>query len=171
MTLNIQNFIIDGFQKVCDIDIHPNNHENWYYRNINHSIMFANHKSWVYFIVEDNEIIKVGETGNPLGIRKESDWYSSNPQPLSGSKCRTGRYINGDGTDRVIRDGLYESISNKRHNYSFWAKKCDYITTQFTICGQPYTTFATVHKDLEKQYLDFININFGTYPRLNKGRA
>lgn len=170
--LNIHNYTLDGFKKVCDIKISPKNSKHWYYENIDQSIMYADHKSWVYFIVENDEIIKVGETGNPLGIRKNShSWYNNNPQPLSGSKCRLGRYINGDQTDADIRETLFESINNN-NKLSFWAKQCTYIVTPFTIWGNAYgNSVATIHKDLEKKYLDFIVEEFGTLPRLNKGRA
>lgn len=172
MPLNVHNYKIDGFQKVCDITLHDDNFNFWRYENINESLMYADHRSWVYFIVEDDTIIKVGETGNPLGIRKNtSGWFEIDPQPLTGSKCRTGRYINGDGTDKAIREQLFESMYNEISNYSFWAKKCEYIETPFTIWGNSYNTIATVHKDLEKQYLDFIVEHTKSLPRLNKGRA
>jgi hypothetical protein len=169
MPLNINNYKIDGFQKVCDITLKLDNHNHWYYENINYQVMYDTHRSWVYFIVEDNEIIKVGETGNPLGIQKVEFWWDQ--QPLSGSKCRIGRYINGDGTDESIREQLFESMHKKLNSYSFWAKKCNYISLPFTIWGNPYTTNATIHKDLEKQYLDFIKTHTGTLPRLNKSRS
>ena len=175
MSLNINDYKIDGFQKVCDVKL-QNNAAHWKYENINTSVMFADHRSWVYFIVENDEIIKVGESGNPLGIRKKNDYpwvcddYKHEPQPLTGSKCRFGRYINGDGTDASIRYELRESI--QKNNISLWALKCDYVEVPFTMCGSPAgTLISTVHKDLEKRYLDFIEDTVGAKPRLNKGRA
>lgn len=168
MTLNIQDYKLDGFEKVCDIKLQGN---NFYYENINQPLMYADHKSWVYLIVDDNEVVKVGETGQPLGIRRKNEqWWETDPQPLTGSKSRFGRYINGDDTDRYCRESLQESIYS--NTVAFWAKKCDYVETPYTFCGAPAgTVISTFHKDLEKKYLDNIVKKTGALPRLNKGRA
>ena len=58
--------------------------------------------------VDGETIVKIGETGNPLGIRT-----SRTDQPLKGTKCRFGRLIShrNDVTDQSIRDTLEESVN------------------------------------------------------------
>jgi hypothetical protein len=164
--LNVNNYTVDGFKKVCDVI--PQIYNNfWAYENVNETLMFDPHKSWVYFIVDKDEIVKVGETGNPLGIRKKLN--SNDNQPQSGSTSRFGRYINGDGTDYAIRTALNESVYNG--TVSLWAKKCDYVQTSFSLWGAPAgTAVACVHKDIELKYIDFIKQKTGNNPILNKSR-
>jgi hypothetical protein len=171
MALNINNYINDGFQKVCNVKAVDKNH--WEYFNIDQSLMYSDHRSWVYFIVENQTILKVGETGNPLGIRrkgKNESWSLNEPQPKSGSESRFGRYMNGEGTDAYVRETLQESIQH--NDISLWAKKCDYVQTPYTIWNAPAgTALMTMHKDLEKKYIDFIVSQTYQLPLLNKGRA
>jgi hypothetical protein len=63
--ININSYLKDGFEKVCDV---IQTYGEWKYTNINRELMYYTHTSWVYFIVENEEIVKCGETGNPLGI-------------------------------------------------------------------------------------------------------
>ena len=80
--------------------------------------MFSPHNSWVYFIVDGDTIVKVGETSQPLGI--ESEYHN---QPITGTKSRLGRYRKGDQTDTYIRNELVESVKNNQ--VSIWARKCE----------------------------------------------
>lgn len=170
MTLDINNYKIDGFKKVCNVTSTYKNY--WEYTDIDEDLLFSDHRSWVYFIVENDTILKVGETGNPLGIRKKSNKLSwkQNIQPKTGSESRFGRYMKGSDTDEYVRDALLESI--QINQISLWAKKCDYVETPYTIWGSSAgSVTATFHKDLEKKYLDYIVDQTGSLPRLNKGRA
>ncbi len=165
--LNIQNYIADGFVKVCEVILLKDN--TWIYKNINDSVMYKDHRSWIYFIVSDNEIVKVGETGNPLGIKStryyidenQHSWY----QPTPGSTNRFGRYRKGDLTDEFIRNSLKnEAILGK---VSLWAKECPLQEIEVTIRGEKTITKNSIHKHLELDILKNIR-DHGSWPRLNK---
>ena len=159
--LDIKNYQVDGFVKVCDV---ANDSDNrWYYTDINEAAMFADHKSWVYFIVVNGEIVKVGETGNPLGVRMKT----SN-QPKLGTEGRFGRYRTGDLTDAVIREELKKEVC--KGLVTLWARRCEMVTVTTSVCGQDDITVTSFHKDLEMRYLDYIFAQTGTLPKLNKAR-
>lgn len=168
--LDINSYINDGFRKVCDVRQQWESRIEWYYENINTSIMFSEHRSWVYFIVSGNEIVKIGESGNPLGIFAplSHDPWQWEDQPKKGTQSRFGRYRQGDGTDRSIRCALTEEVD--QGVVSLWAKKCDIVPTSITIAGESKKTYATYHKDLELQYLNYIERKLGRFPRENKAR-
>lgn len=163
---NINNFVGDGFVKVCDVEQDQLGH--WCYKNINKPVMFDNHKSWVYFIVVKNEIVKVGETGNPLGIKPQGYWCMPAPeeQPKKGTTNRLGRYRAGDGTDHHIRCALREEVD--KGIVSIWARKCKMVVTETVIAGEKQKTMTSFHKDLELQYLRYFVEKTGRLPRLNK---
>lgn len=164
--LSINNYIDDGFEKVCDVTSDALNH--WWYKNINESLMYDRHWSWVYFIVVDDKIYKVGETGNLLGIK--SSWMLGNDvQPVTGSKSRLGRYRKGDQTDEFVRNSLAKEAQQGK--VSIWARKCEAVKTNIKIAGITKPTYSCFHKELEKQYLDHIVKHTGNLPLLNKGRA
>ena len=159
--LDIKNYQVDGFVKVCDV---ANDSDNrWYYTDINEAAMFADHKSWVYFIVVNGEIVKVGETGNPLGVRMKT----SN-QPKLGTEGCFGRYRTGDLTDAVIREELKKEVC--KGLVTLWARRCEMVTVTTSVCGQDDITVTSFHKDLEMRYLDYIFAQTGTLPKLNKAR-
>ena len=60
--LNIDTYIADGFVKVCDVILDPNDEQFWKYINIDEDVMYSEHRSWIYFIVDGKEIAKAGET-------------------------------------------------------------------------------------------------------------
>ena len=64
--MNINNYKTDGFSKVCDVIVHPDREDQWYYQNVDHKFVGPDHKSWLYFIVKGDVIVKCGESGNPL---------------------------------------------------------------------------------------------------------
>lgn len=159
--LNINTYIKDGFEHVCDIEY---NGDIWNYFN-QKRYMYDHHTSWVYAITSDDTIKKIGESGHPLGIR------SGGTQPKADTDNRLGRYIKGDKTDARIRAELRKDILAGK-KVSIWAKKCPMVKTEITIDGMKVTVNSTVHKELEKEYLDYIKRgNAGKYPDLNKGRA
>lgn len=163
--LNINSYINDGFEKVCDVQTC---YSEWRYVNINKELMFSSHNSWVYFIVENETIVKCGETGNPLGIPEQRyQWLEWPLQPVGTSACRLGRLRKGDGTDSYIRQELRESIDSGT-SVSIWAKKCKIHTLTETINGVSRSVNTTIHKSLEAMYLEHFKEEAGQLPRLNK---
>lgn len=166
---NIKHYISDGFQKVCDVKHRYQKGDNeWYYFNINQDLMYDNHKSWIYFIVNDKKIFKVGETGNPLGIRKTKDNWLREVQPLKATTNRFGRLASmPDRTDGRIRTELKESVH--KGLVSLWARRCEIKVEKILIAGKMIPTAKTFHKELEMQYLDYMAAN-GYWPVLNQLR-
>jgi hypothetical protein len=163
-SLDINNYIVDGFVKVCDVALDPEDDQFWIYTNINEEVMFDPHTSWLYNIVSDIEIVKHGESGNPLGIKTKSG------QPRSSTECRLGRYRRQCGkndTDQNIREALYQEVKDGK--VTIWALKCQVITIPILICGNIDKTVFATHKDLEKKTLKYIKETAGRLPRLNKG--
>lgn len=169
----LETYINDGFQKICDVNLKYTESAQfsdvsceWYYSNINEALMYLDHKSWVYFIVDGDIIVKVGETGNPLGIRNSRGQYLYfEDQPISGTKSRFGRlarFGNNSDTDGRIRHDLKESVING--SVSLWARKCEIKDFEVRIGGELVNTKVTFHKELELQYIDRI------HPILNQGR-
>lgn len=160
-SLNINSYVSDGFEKVCDVVAAG---EWWEYININRKLMFSNHKSWVYFIVDNDIIKKVGETGNPLGLE-----HSHIPgQVRTGTMSRFGRYMRNGDSDLRVREGLFESVKNG--TVSLWAKMCPFQKFTVQIQGTDTEVNLSFHKDLELAYLDHIYRNTGSYPEMNACR-
>ena len=157
---SINHYIQDGFIKVCEVE---ENYGQWLYKNINTGVMYADHRSWIYFIVLNDEIVKIGETGQPLGIKM------SDGQPKKGTECRLGRIRNGQETDLFIRKSLSENIANG-NTVSIWALKCPIYKSKNKVGGKEIDVDTTVHKKLEYHYLDYFENNTGHKPVLNKGR-
>lgn len=162
---NINNFIADGFEKVCNVTAIRNKDKEWKYTNINENLMFSDHKSWVYFIVIDNTIVKCGESGNPLGIKHSKNfWYDK--QPITGTKSRFGRLRKGDKTDFYLRESILPYMEQGL-NVSLWAKKCPVVTKNVVVAGENISVSATMHKDLEQFYLEHFKFHAGL-PVFNK---
>lgn len=173
--LNIKNYIVDGFKcigSVKDNRVYPDQAagSTWMFTDVFEEYMFAQHSSWVYMIVDGEEIVKIGETGNPLGIKDYAD------EPKKGTKCRMGRLrnqgfaaMNSRDTDARIRYELYESVQQNR--VTVWALKCEYLHSQQLIGGIMKDIILTSHKQLEHHYLDLIKEECGMLPRLNLGRC
>ena len=166
--LDIKNYIKDGFVKVCDVEDVGYGRE-WKYKNINRDLMFSSHNSWVYFIVENNTIVKCGETSVPLGIEggRRQRW-SDEDQPKKGTKCRFGRLRSSDSTDQFIRHELRANI-RKGSTVSLWAIKCEIQTITETINGIKCSVNTTIHHHMEQLYLEYFINETGFLPDLNKG--
>lgn len=169
--LNINRYVDDGFRKVCNVrhSVSGSWRSSWDYSNIDKSIMYDDHRSWVYAIVVGQTIVKIGETGNPLGLKERQQYINYEHQPAANSKSRLGRYRAGDGTDDDIRCNLYDDVV--RHQVSIWAKKCPIIETMTLVNGTQVNVKSTIHKSLEHLYLDHIHLHTNSYPRLNKSRS
>ena len=162
--LNINSYIADGFEKVCNVE---NFGSHWRYKNINQDLMYSSHNSWVYFVVENNTIVKCGETGNPLGIKEKRGWATGEIQPITTSECRFGRLRRGDGTDNYIRSQLYKSIQ-AGNKVSLWAKKCKLHVLNESLGGIIREVDTSIHKSLEQMYLQHFKQHAGHLPLLNK---
>ncbi len=162
--LNVKTYIADGFEKICDVE---NFYSEWRYKNINKELMYSTHNSWVYFVVENNTIVKCGETGNPLGIREQYSYFPGETQPVGTSKCRFGRLRKGDGTDSYIRSSLRKSI-DEGNKVSLWAKPCKLHVLKENFCGSKREVDTSIHKHLEQMYLQHFKDQAGQLPILNK---
>ena len=67
--LNINTYVQDGFSKVADVRANPDTGK-WELVEQSSSL-YENHTSWVYAVVVGEEIVKIGETGLKLGIKKQ----------------------------------------------------------------------------------------------------
>lgn len=169
--LDIQHYVQMGFQKVCTV--HSDRKGQWYYKNINESLMYSSHNSWVYFIVVNGIIAKVGETGVPLGIKSTRDEIIDGRyvprQPTRSTESRFGRYRAHDGTDDYIRNRLKGNILNN-DQVELWAYKCEGVPGKHKFINEDITINAHIHKQMELILLDYIYDNVCEYPLLNKGR-
>lgn len=167
---DINTYIDDGFVKVCNISP-ASTKSKWIYEDINFPVMYSEHKSWVYFMVSGDQIVKIGETGNPLGIRKKKS-----DQPLTGTRSRLGRYSSfgttGTGkdsdTDAYVRESLQGDVPSGK--VSVWAKQCLIMNYELKVAGQNVTAYGTLHKDLELRYIDHFVNKSGELPIFNKSR-
>lgn len=141
---------------------------SWYYDDIDRSVLYNSHRSWVYVITVDKRIKKIGECGVPLGIQKKGS-----SQPLKSTNNRLGRYsylYEKNDTDTVIRSSLYDDIKEDRV-VEFYAYKCPIIETEVTLGGTTYKLQSCIHKDLEKVFLDHFKKLTGNFPDLNVARC
>lgn len=168
---NINAYKKDGFVKIADVRVRSNG--RWLLEN-QHEYLWSDHQSWVYCIVLGNEVVKIGETGLPLGLRKKRESYYKWPQPVIGTHNRFGR-LSGFGktfdpnwkdTDVRIRRELFE----EEQPISLWARKCEVAVLPITVYGQQQETKHAFHKELEKAYLEKIQSETGLLPRLNIGK-
>lgn len=181
-----KSYKADGFVKVCDVSHsaaqsakmfaelfdfvkdYEYTSDEWRYTNINQDIMFSEHTSWVYFIVVAGVIYKIGETGNPLGIKVKTG--SRIGQPKKSTECRFGRLsFMKDPTDGAIRAALFNAV--KAGTVTLWAKKCEAVKSKIIFDGEDHIIHAQVHKQLEKKYLDLIVAATYMLPDGNKGRC
>jgi hypothetical protein len=164
---SINHYLDDGFKKVCDVN--TDSAGDWYYTNIDQSLMFDDYRSWIYFIVLDGIVYKIGECGTPLGIKPQYI-HGNFPelQPRKSTKCRLGRYRSGDQTDQYIRESLSKPMKNAGQ-VTIWAKRCPVQVTTEVLCGNKIKLINTIHKDLEQQYLRYFKEQTGSLPALNKG--
>ena len=149
------------FKKVCDVQISYS--QQWEYKNIVKDIMYSTHRSWVYCIVVNGIIEKIGETGNFLGIEM------SDGQPKKGTECRFGRLRNGDGTDYDIRMALNPLIKSG-YKVELYAYQCPETVTKQKIVNETKEVKSQIHKAMELELLDYFYKHKELYPSLNKGR-
>lgn len=161
-----------GFVRVCNIKSTADGY--WYYSDIETQVMYSSHCSWVYFIVVNGKIWKIGETGNPLGIKGttapmcvEGEW-----QPVCNTTSRTGRYRqHPEGTDARCREVLLPYTTDPKATVEFWAWQCPESELSIPVGNQMVDVRTHPHKDAEKVFLDIYYKHFKRYPELNVGRA
>jgi hypothetical protein len=158
----IQHYAQDGFREVCRLEYHKRT-KYWDVHVLDEQYMWEDHRSWVYIITDGNRVMKIGESGNPLGIRSRNGIHR-------GTRCRIGRILSGDSTDRDIRLSLEKSAARAPSWVSVWAKRCDIVSQSVAVGGQAVPLAAHYHKALELAYLDAYHNALETYPPLNKGR-
>jgi hypothetical protein len=162
--LKIDQYIPDGFNFVCNTNKNSTI-ERWYYENIVESIMYDTHSSWLYLLVVNYYIFKIGESANPLGVRGKL----SQLQPNTGSRSRIGRYSTGDSTDLYIRT-LAQPYIDAGHRVEFWAKKCEIIPSTTKILGEDTDIDHVSQKLQELIYLDRFKQEVKMFPAWNKYR-
>ena len=155
------------FKRVCRI---RDCYGEWVYENMDQTLLYSEHRSWVYFIVVNGVIWKVGECGVPLGIR------SGDSQPKKGTTNRLGRYRAMKGTytydtDEYCRNELRSTIANNNNLVEFWALQCPVVEQQCNLGYETVTLKAAFHCELEKRILNDIINATGSLPKLNKARA
>lgn len=141
----------------------------WYYDQIDTSVLYSDHRSWVYVITVNKDIRKIGECGVPLGIKNSK----KGTQPLKNTNNRLGRYSyhnEENDTDTVIRYSLYDEIKEGK-TVEFYAYKCPIIETDIVLGGINYKLQSCIHKDLEKVFLDHYKHLTGKLPELNIARC
>jgi hypothetical protein len=157
-----------NWQRICRI---RSAGAEWYYENIDRSLMFSSHRSWVYAITVDGKIFKIGETGNPLGIEPNyaydrfDEW-----QPKIGTQCRFGRYRKGGDSDETVRRQLILETENDDILVEFWAYPCEEIIEKRIVGGHEIEMKAQIHKSMEKQLINLYILLNGKYPPGNTGR-
>jgi hypothetical protein len=146
--LTIDRYEKLGFKKVANIDICYG--DGWLFKEMDAGLMYSDHRSWVYLIVVSGIVYKIGETGNPLGIKSKT-----HSQPVSGTTSRMGRLANHSGsysdTDVRLRRNLKESVSAGL--VELWAFKCP--IDEADVCG--FSLKRTVHKDLELSLIRYLD--------------
>ena len=167
-SLHISNFIQEGFQHVADVKEQTYYEDtNWELVNYNEQLLFSNHNSWVYVIVEDDTVVKLGESGQPLAIQGPRTFMKAGTQSRFGRLISHGwAHPSSNDTDSRIRGVLKESASQGK--VSLYALKCEKVETTYQVLGQERTIYMQVHKDLEKAYLSRLSFT-NDLPKLNKG--
>jgi len=168
MADKITDYAPMGFRRVCRVRQEPDG--SWYYTDIDRSLMFSKHNSWIYMITVNASIIKIGETGNPLGIEPQARYGTyTETQPKTGSESRLGRYRKGDQTDSRCRDILKDRIA-QGDLVEFWARRCPRIKMNLPLHETTLHVNNHHHKDLELALLDYYVKNVGRLPELNLSR-
>ena len=167
--MNIHKLSGLDWKKVCRVNsTYFGNY--WYYSNIDRDIMFSDHRSWVYAITVNDEIVKIGETEKPLGIEGKYTYDDFEEiQPQVGTKSRLGRYRKNGETDLIIRESLRCDIKEKI--IEIYAYKCPENEIEISITDKKISVKSQIHKQLEKTILDIIAEKDGCYPWLNTGRC
>lgn len=173
MGLSIKDFVHDGFCKIADVETdyqyHTPKNPNWQLTNTNDLLLYSEHDSWIYCIVRDDTIVKIGETGNPLGVRNQDGSLGSGTKGRLGRLCTHGKADEqSTDTDSRIRYELKKDADDGL--ISIWAKQCPVETTTMILGGKEKTIRLQTHKSLEVVFLDHIFETTGAYPEMNKGR-
>lgn len=165
---HISHYTPLGFKRVCRIN--PGKYKSWYYTDIVEELLYSDHRSWAYAITVNGLIYKIGETGQPLGIKQKRPDPLYGYQPKLGTESRFGRYRKGDGTDERCRQELHRILKDPNNRVEFWAMECPSLLQSFTLT-EDFELNAHVHKQMEHYLLDYYKSHTGTYPALNPNRC
>ncbi len=162
----IDHYIDLGFEfkRVCKIKSTRIGNE-WVYYDIDESVMFSTHRSWVYAITRLDTILKIGESGNPLGIKSNR----SAGQPAYGTHSRFGRYRKGGSSDKKVRN-MFRRQTQDSTGLTLYAIACPEIDYSINVLNEVKIIKAQIHKQLEKFLLDYYKEKIGHYPEANAGR-
>lgn len=120
----VNQFLSDGFKHVCNIHHTYRNKLNktWFAGTSYHKYLFDDHSSWIYLIVVNGYVFKIGETAKRLATPSSprillEDKTIASEQPLGGSQNgRFGRLFynpqtpgNAIDTDAYIREELHQN--------------------------------------------------------------
>lgn len=175
---HITNLKDDGFEYVAEIskDYAKGKEKTfcWQYRDINESIMYSTHTSWIYVICIDQIIVKLGETELPLGTRSENFYlkfcpnrkemiYHRQPKKDGNRLGRLAIYSSKErenDTDIRIRRAIDEFLP--KHSIQIFARKCHIVNMTVEFMESIRTLSTKMNKDLEVKYLHIFD------PILNK---
>jgi hypothetical protein len=159
--LSLTHFVEFGFEQVARVEIWVGN--LWLYKDYDPELLYSTHSSWLYIIVVDGQVYKLGETGNPLGIKSKT-----HQQPKTGTSSRLGRLANhsshGD-TDYRLREELHSAVIAGQ--VEIWAYKCPIKQQSMRLANLDFDIQQTVHKDLEAKILTQLN-QLGQLPPGNR---
>jgi hypothetical protein len=159
--LSIHTLKREGFFKAADVNfIEDSVVCAWEFTNIS-SRASVEEPCWVYCVVVDDEIAKLGETGLKLFELDEQRQCVG-----TGTQSRMGRLRRGSGTDRNIREALFYEVCDNR--VSIWATKCKYTVITESVLGEEVDHIVGNHKQLESMYIKHIKQIVGKRPPLNK---
>jgi len=167
--LCLEYFSEIGWKKVCRV---KSRGLEWYYEDIDTSVMFSEHTSWIYVITVDGIIFKIGETGNPLGMEGSYSYDNFKEyQPQSSTKSRLGRYRKHDGTDENIRRLLIEETTNNNVLVEIWAHECQEFFYEKSVRGKLLRLKGQIHKSFEKELINQYILLNKHLPPGNRGRC
>jgi hypothetical protein len=162
--------IADGFEYVASPACRETG--QWKLTKVNESLLYSDHRSWVYSIVQwvgdIPVVVKLGETGVLLGDKTLKGTIRASTSNRFGRLCNHKQANSEDDTDNYIRNQL--EVFVKQGEVELYARKLDIIEREECIGGIKKMVRAAVHKNIEECYLDYIVQVIGKLPLLNKAR-
>tara|TARA_B110000858_G_C17625460_1_gene391008 strand:+ start:66 stop:755 length:690 start_codon:yes stop_codon:yes gene_type:complete len=144
----------------------------WKLTKVNESLLYSDHRSWVYCIVQWVDdvpvVVKLGETGVLLGLKTLKGTLKASTSNRFGRLCNQKQTDSESDTDNYIRNMLEFFV--KQGNIELYARKLDIIEREECVGGIKRIVRAAIHKNVEEHYLDYIVDKTGKLPRLNKAR-
>lgn len=159
-SIPIDQFPINDIVHVADVLLSVDG--QWGFSNTNTVLehKFKTHTAWVYFMVLDTYIVRIGETQAFLFDRNAT----------STSKVRINKYaLYNDGSEQYARDCLYKSLLAGR-TVSFHAAELP-VTEHNIQIGNFKTQDAKSTKEAEQQCFDvFTELTGNKLPIINRNQ-